>query len=238
MKEKNTLGVLSLVFGILAFIFSIFFIISIPLAITSIITGSIALAKKKKKGKSIVGIILSSLSICFCVLLIVTSVILYNKIKNDPTGEVEENLMMSAYELSKGNFSVIGIDSNFNGNTWKLSDGTILKLKSNGTYYLYKNETDKKNYSKGKYIVKMKDEAVNEINDKYGNENKLFDENDDSIKPYIYYLELDNNNIVTDGKKEKNTQTIAYGLFITALSEEISGFNLKTLDTVNFTKIK
>ena len=83
MKENNTLGIVSLILGILAALSSLIFIISIPLAIASAICGIIALAKKKKKAMPIIGIVLSIISILFSAGIILLVGVVFSNINDD-----------------------------------------------------------------------------------------------------------------------------------------------------------
>lgn len=142
MKEKKGLGIASMVLGIIAIICSLIYI-SIPLALLSIILGIISLVKKQKKAFGIAGIILSVVSIIITILW--TFFIIF--IAGKPSLINEENIKSNITELyndiSEGITDDLDVENKIKGNKWMASDGSVLELKDDGTYYWYKDENDK-----------------------------------------------------------------------------------------------
>ena len=123
MKENNTLGIVSLILGILAALSSLIFIISIPLAIASAICGIIALAKKKKKAMPIIGIVLSIISILFSAGIILLVGVVFSNINDDDI----RSALVRAYNNTTSESETQNIDTN-NKLTGK-SDGRKNELK-------------------------------------------------------------------------------------------------------------
>lgn len=242
MKEKNTLGVVSLVLGIIAIVFSMFFIISVPLAIASIVTGIVALAKKQRKGMPIWGIVLSGVSVVITVVMIVFVVYLVKNIDIDNT-ELNDELKTGLTELynglSEGITDELDIPNKLDGNSWRAGDGSLLELKEDGTYYWYKDAEDKTdNYYTGTYTSCLGDRAIEKIDDEFGFNEEAYKNNSAILRTDIYYLELNKEKTVIDGKSQITAQKSPYALFFyNATSSKCEGMNLNTQNLASFTKV-
>ncbi|CDC77720.1 putative uncharacterized protein [Clostridium sp. CAG:465] len=238
MKEKKGLGIASMVLGIIAIICSLIYI-SIPLALLSIILGIISLVKKQKKAFGIAGIILSAVSIIITILW--TFFIIF--IAGKPTLINEENIKSNITELyndiSEGITDDLDVENKIKGNKWMASDGSVLELKDDGTYYWYEDENDKSdNYYEGEYTVSLGDSAIEQINEEYVFNEEEFNKNTSILRTDIYYLELNRKKSVIDGKISISTINTPYALFFyNASSDECVGMNLSTQNRVYFKKV-
>lgn len=244
-KQKNTLGIVSLVLGIIAIFFSIIFVISIPLAIASVITGIIALVKKQKKVMPIVGIVLSALSVIISILLIIIVVTLVNNVatkieESDFEEELQSGLTQLYNGLSEGMTDELNIPNKLEGYSWEASDGSLLELNEDGTYYWYKDADDKTdNYYTGTYTSYLGDSAIEKIDEEFGFNEEAYSQNSAILRTDIYYLELEKEETVINGKTTETIQTTPYALFFyNAGSDQCEGMNLNTQNLASFTKVK
>lgn len=156
--NKETLGTVSMVFGIISLVLS--FIINLlifPLALSGFIMG---IANKAQNGKKISGIILNALAMFVaivvfvtCILIVVFSLLAYydEEEKVDPVQNVQEEIL--------GTWNCKEVTS-IADNTYDL---TIL-LNPDNTFSIYKYDT-KNDYVEGTY--KFDDEGVNRITKSY-----------------------------------------------------------------------
>lgn len=244
-KQKNTLGIVSFVLGIIAIMSSLIVVISIPLAIASIITGIISLVKKQKKIMPVVGLILSTISVIISVLLIVGVVILTNKITNivkdsEFQEEFKSGLTQLYNGLSEGITDELNIPNKLEGYSWEASDGSLLELNEDGTYYWYRDADDKTdNYYTGTYTSYLGDSAIEKIDEEFGFNEEAYSQNSAILRTDIYYLELEKEETVINGKTTQTIQTTPYALFFyNAGSDQCEGMNLNTQSLASFTKVK
>ena len=82
-QQPSGLAIASMVLGIVSVVISLFWILSIPIAITAIVLGSVALVKKYTgKGMSIAGIVTGAVTLLIGIALIVITVLSYVAISN------------------------------------------------------------------------------------------------------------------------------------------------------------
>lgn len=234
-ERKKGLGIASMVLGIIAIICSLIYI-SIPLALLSIILGIISLVKKQKKAFGIAGIILSVVSIIITILWSIFVLV----IAGNPTLINEKNIKSKLYnDISDGITDNLDVENKIKGNKWMASDGSVLELKDDGTYYWYEDENDKSdNYYEGEYTVSLGDSAIEQINEEYVFNEEEFNKNTSILRTDIYYLELNRKKSVIDGKISISTINTPYALvFYNASSDECVGMNLSTQNRVHFKKV-
>ena len=234
-ERKKGLGIASMVLGIIAIICSLIYI-SIPLALLSIILGIISLVKKQKKAFGIAGIILSVVSIIITILWPIFVLV----IAGNPTLINEKNIKSKLYnDISDGITDNLDVENKIKGNKWMASDGSVLELKDDGTYYWYEDENDKSdNYYEGEYTVSLGDSAIEQINEEYVFNEEEFNKNTSILRTDIYYLELNRKKSVIDGKISISTINTPYALFFyNASSDECVGMNLSTQNRVHFKKV-
>ena len=234
-ERKKGLGIASMVLGIIAIICSLIYI-SIPLALLSIILGIISLVKKQKKAFGIAGIILSVVSIIITILWSIFVLV----IAGNPTLINEKNIKSKLYnDISDGITDNLDVENKITGNKWMASDGSVLELKDDGTYYWYEDENDKSdNYYEGEYTVSLGDSAIEQINEEYVFNEEEFNKNTSILRTDIYYLELNRKKSVIEGKISISTINTPYALvFYNASSDECLGMNLSTQNRVHFKKV-
>lgn len=238
MKEKNGLGIASMVLGIIAIIGSLIYI-SIPLALLSIILGIISLVKKQKKAFGIAGIILSVVSIIITILWTFFIIFIAGKPSLINEKNIKSNITELYNDISEGITDSLDVENKIKGNKWMASDGSVLELKEDGTYYWYKDENDKTdNYYEGEYTVSFGDSAIDQINDEYVFNEEEFNKNTSILRTDIYYLELNRKKSVIDGKTSISPINTPYALFFyNASSDECEGMNLNTQNEVYFKKV-
>ena len=244
-KQKNTVGIVSFVLGIIAIMSSLIVVISIPLAIASIITGIISIVKKQKKIMPVVALVLSTISVIISVGLIIGVVLITNKITNTiKEGDFEEELKSGLTQLyngiSEGITDELNVPNKLEGYSWKAADGSLLELNYDGTYYWYKDADDKTdNYYVGTYTSYLGDRAIEKIDEKFGFNEEAYSQNSAILRTDIYYLELNKEETVINGKTTETIQTTPYALFFyNAGSDKCEGMNLNTQNLASFTKVK
>lgn len=241
MKEKNTLGIVSLVLGIIALVFSVFFVLALPLAIASIVVGIVSLVKREKKVMAVVGIVLSSISFVIGIGIIVLICFVVSSVDNnaDFQNEIESGLVEFYNEVSKGITDELNIENKLDGYKWEASDGSVLELKSDGTYYWYKDSNDKTdNYYTGTYVTYVGDKAVDKIDSIFGFNEEAYTNNNSILRTDIYYLELNKITTVIGNKEASTIKSTPYALFFyNTSSNECEGMNLNTQNTIGFTKV-
>lgn len=259
-KQKNILGIISLILGIIAILFSYIFAVSIPLSIAAIIIAIIALVKKQKKPMPIVSIVLSSIAIVTSVVFIIIRIFISNfmlGVKSDiegigkNIGASEKNITDSVLgklisgleqlrDIDEGMSYEVDIENKLDGYSWKASDGSLLELNDDGTYYWYKNESDKTdNYYTGTYRSYLGDKAIDKIDDEFGFNEEAYEQNTAILRTDIYYLELKVQEMILNGKNYDATRPGKYAIFFrNANDDKCEGMNLDTQNLVYFTKVK
>ena len=229
IKENSGIGIVSFVLGIIAIMTSFFVIPSVLLAIVSIITGIIALVKKSKKVMPVVGIVLSATKLA----LDITNDI-------DLNDEIKSGLTQLYNDISKGITDELNIENKLGGYSWEASDGSLLELNDDGRYYWYKNAEDKTdNYYTGTYKSYLGDSAIEKIDNEFIFNEEAYEKNSTILRTDIYYLELQKQETVINGKKTDTIQKTQYALFFyNANTDKCEGLNLNTQNLVYFTKVK
>ena len=206
------------------------------MALLSIILGIISLVKKQKKAFGIAGIILSVVSIIITILWSIFVLV----IAGNPTLINEKNIKSKLYnDISEGITDNLDVENKIKGNKWMASDGSVIELKDDGTYYWYEDENDKSdNYYEGEYTVSLGDSAIEQINEEYVFNEEEFNKNTSILRTDIYYLKLNRKKSVIDGKISISTINTPYALvFYNASSDECVGMNLSTQNRVHFKKV-
>ena len=228
-KTKET----SLILGIISFILILIPLISIPLAIISIITG----IKEKKEGTgSSIGMIFGIISLILSIILCVIITLFIFTIKNWTKDPIEnwKNKIQEYYNYDDENFFNKNKNDDLKGKIWQGSDDSTLYLNENNTYEWYSDDTQKEdNYYMGEFDTYNGLEAIKYIEDnltKFG----FFEEKDSENLENYYILILTCKKSKIDGKENKEeTKTYYYG----TLNDEkntISFVNITTRKTIKF----
>ena len=265
ISKTHGLGIASFILGICAIISSIFIFPSVLFGILSIILGIISLVKKSKKVMPVVGIVLSAISGVISILVICLMFIFagfVDKVNNDDklresigdkiqekiekfqdevdnNDELRKGLTQFYNDISEGITDELDIDNKIDGYSFKASDGSLIEFNIDGTYTWYKDANNKSdNYYVGKYKTYLGDRAVEKIDEKFGFNNEAYKHNTEILRTDIYFLVLDKEYTVIDGKKEDTVQTVHYALFFyNGDTEKCDGMNLNTQNIVHFTKV-
>ena len=265
ISKTHGLGIASFILGICAIISSVFIFPSVLFGILSIIFGIVALVKKSKKVMPVVGIVLSAVSgiisiFVICLMFLFAGFV--DKVNNDDklrenigdkiqqkiekfqdevdnNAELKKGLTQFYNDISEGITDELDIENKIDGNSFKASDGSLIEFNDNGTYTWYKDANNKSdNYYVGKYKTYLGDRAVEKIDEKFGFNNEAYKHNTEILRTDIYFLVLDKEYTVIDGKKEDTVQTVHYALFFYNGDEEkCDGMNLNTQNIVHFTKV-
>lgn len=246
-KKSNVLGIISLILGILSLLTSCIIFISAIFAIASLITGIIALFTNKNKAMPIIGVIISVIAIVISIIVSVVVKNVVNDVKENVNDYVESNIgedlkegLTTLYnDLSEGITEDLNVTDKLKGYSWKMGDGSLLVLKNDGTYYWYKDANDKTdNYYYGKYKTLLGDKAIEEINEKFGFNEEGLKNNTKVLRTDIYFLRLDKEEMVINGKKSTVSRNTYYALFFYDMSSsEAVGMNLTTQNTVSLKKV-
>ena len=216
MNNSTNINTVSIVLGILAIILFLIPIISIPLAIASIITG---ITSKKENKKIPIGIILGFISIIMTVLAIIalfSFMFIFIKeeareIRNDfQTNDITEDYYHE-YIMPKEHITDI------KGYRWLADDKSMLYLNVDNTYTWYLNDDDHEdNYYEGKFQTYKGEEAIKYIATNlkdYGlteeEQRNFFKDGNHDINDY-YLMILTCEKTKNNGKEETGMNNIAY----------------------------
>lgn len=266
MPKTNGLGIASFILGICAILSSLFIFPSVLFGIISIILGIISLVKKSKKVMPVVGIVLSAVSgiisiFVICIMFLFAGFVdkvnsddklretIVDKIQEkitkyqndvDNNEEIKKSITQFYNDISEGITDELDIENKIDGNSFKASDGSLIEFNVDGTYTWYKDSNNKSdNYYVGKYKTYFGDRAVEKIDEKFGFNNEAYKHNTEILRTDIYFLVLDKEYTVINGKKEDTVQTVHYALFFyNGDTEKCDGMNLNTQNIVHFTKVK
>lgn len=244
LRKESGFGIAAFVLGIVAFLSAIFVFPSIILAIISIILGIVALAKKSKKVMPVVGIVLSSIAAIISILVVIGIVIFagfVDKVNNDDElkTKVEEGMIQFFNGVTEGITDELDVEDKIEGNSFKASDGSLIKFNNDGTYIWYQNsENTDDNYYKGRYTSYLGDSAIEKIQEEFSFDEEAYKYNTKILRTDIYYLKLEKEETVINGEKKTTPQTTNYALFFyNGSSDECEGMNLNTQNLVHFEKV-
>ena len=222
-----------LILGIFALVFSMIPIISIPLAIISIILA----IKSKEKSKA--GLILSIISIIISTLLIVAITFIVTYIINHGNDYLEQNPLEEFFHdyLNEEWFEE-NQSFDIRGYSWQAEDDSTLYLNMNNTYIWYQkddNHTD--NYYEGDFKVYTGEDAIQYITQFYEmpkeNQEKTFENY--GINNY-YLLILNCKKTKMNGTESNGTSNIAYySGFYSKSEEKLELTNILTSNKSGFT---
>ena len=157
-KEKKS--IISLIFGIISLILSIFInILILPISIAGLVLG---IKCKNKSGKKIAGIILNSFSIFIAITFFAGSLILNSTEGNNFLNTLYNELDYASSEnYVSGKYDCKGVDSS--------SDKYLitLNLNADGTFLYGPYENTENNYAKGAYTYEDEKKTDNTGNYKY-----------------------------------------------------------------------
>lgn len=247
-KTKSESNNLPLILGILACIFILVPLISIPLAIASIMTE--VLNKKTEKSFPI-GVVLGIISIALTIGIIILiflsfTNIVVNKEKIINNFKIEDKID-DYIDKYKDKFNDIYendiLNPEIKGYSWQADDNSIIYLNEDNTYIWYEKENDENNYYQGTFKIfngKTAVDYIDEIIEKYHLDEKVIEEpkekDEDSLKNY-YVITLTCTKEKRDGKEnnEINTSVYYYGYY-DKTKEKLNFIDITTKKNINFTR--
>ena len=227
-----------IIFGILACILFAVPLVSVPLAIISIVTG---INQRKEEKNATIGIILGIISILLSIIIIIGIILLVtfavNKVDN-VIDDFQINDILDEYRNQE-------IIDNFDikGHSWKADDNSMLYLNNDNTYIWYQNDQDHEdNYYEGKFKEYNGKEAIQYIATylkEYGiteeEQEKIFEKGSLQLNNY-YLLVLTCEKSKMNGKEEGQTDNIAYYYgFYSKTNSRLDLTNITTKKKVGFT---
>ncbi len=242
-KETSTNNSnISTILGILSCVFFMVPLVSIPLAIISIVTG---INQKKKSNKFVVGILLGIISIILTVVIVSLTVWAF-VYAIDNINDTKDN-----------DYQIDDIIDNFNdfykkqtekfdikGYSWLADDNSILYLNSDNTYTWYeKEEISDDNYYKGhfktyqgeqaiQYIAStLKEFGVTEEEQRRLFQNEFYDIDD----YYLIILTCETAKIEGTEKNDVAVESYYYG-FYSKIKKRLDLVNMSTANKVGFTQ--
>lgn len=218
--SDNSKGNVSLVFGILAFIFFWIPIFSAIFAIIGIVMG---VKYKKETGDRAVGLIFSVIGLILSVIMVIGIVLFSTYFVSWVTNEDNVNYIIDEFTEEYGEY----FDDNSNifdisGNDWLGDDGSLLQLDKGGSYSWYQDSNASGNsYFLGDYVYYNGYEAMNYIADNLGEysiireeQRNFFKLGDYDIEDY-YLIILNCEKMVIGGVEQQPTvsKMYYYGFF-------------------------
>jgi len=225
---------ISLITGIISFIFCWIPIISIPLAISAILLGR---KYKKETGEKTAGSILGIISLVFSTLgfifIFMIAVLFFNILDE----ETDNTQMLTDY-LEQYEYYETEISFDISGYSWVGNDKSVIYLNKNKKYSWYqddKNQTD--NFYNGTYEYYTGTDAINYISTylrEYGvteeEQKNLIERGEYQLKNY-YLLILTCDKVVINGVEERPQNSIVY--YYGFYNEKYKRLELVNMDTAN-----
>ena len=232
IKTSSGIRTTSLVLGIIACFLSFIPILSIPLAIASIITG---IAAKKEDNKLSIGVILGFISIIITIILIACIFFLFALIRTEERQFKNDFQIDDATEDFYHNFmNPEEHIADIKGYSWLADDKSMLYLNADESYIWYqKDEDHKDNYYEGHFKTYKGEEAIKYISSnlkEYGlteEDQRKIIENKDIDNYYLIIITCEK--MIQNGKEESVTNNVAYyyGLY----SDETKRIELTNLSS-------
>ena len=234
ISSSNSSFDLSMIFGILSCVLVWIPVISVPLAVVSLVIG---INSRRETKKFSVGIVLGIISLVLTVLLILLLVFFINVIATEVEFDDDYQKDIIEYYREKVN--------DISGYSWLGDDGSMLYLYRDfdRVYEWYEKDSNHEdNYHKGTYDVYQGKDALDYINTnlkEFGfdeeKQKEFFNENRDINDYYLIILtceKLKANGEESDGDYKK---LYYYGTFLDEL-ERFDGVNIYTGKKVSFVK--
>ncbi len=223
----------STLLGVLSCLFTIFPLLSMPLAIISIVT---SVKNNKEEKKSRPGLILGIISLIISTALIIISIIIFLLIKNINYKVIDDYKPEEYFNNEKWKKYNEQIDdlNNIKGYSWVSDDKSVLYLNYNNDYRWYEKDRDESNYYEGTYQLYNKESAVKYLEEQFGiEENTLFD-NIEKEEDNFYVIVLTCNKTVLKGETTTNNSTVYYYGYYHNENHELNLKDIKTNKNINF----
>lgn len=229
---NNTKESISLVFGVLSFIFFWFPILSLVFAVIGIVFG---IKFKNESGKFAKGIIFSGIGILLSILMIVCSIFVTSYFISSEKGLdyiIEE---YGEYFDDNNSFDI-------SGNDWIGDDGSLLQLDKSSNYSWYQDSDGTGNsYFLGDYVYYNGYDAMNYIADKLGEygitreeQRNLFRLGDYDIEDY-YLIILNCEKMVMEGiEQQPSVSEMYYYGFLDDDNNRLELVNMRTGNEAGF----
>lgn len=167
-KQSKLLPLLSLIFGIVSILTSCILIISLPLAVTSIILAIVSFIKKKPVAMPIVGLICSFGGIIATIIIALVGTTLFTKVNNNLKESAEEYTDSIISEIEEGAENILtGIESTDILND--IESSNILNILENSIVEnnVIENNTVEKNVNENKVELSLLEASVNGVKIKF-----------------------------------------------------------------------
>lgn len=227
----------STILGILSCVFFMIPIISIPLAIISIVTGN---NERKNTNKFATGIILGIISLLLTILMIAFLVTVAffaiqhtDNLFNDY--QIEKKIDENFFEKKDMNFDIKGY-------SWLGDDNSILYLNKDNTYIWYQQDNNHEdNYYQGKFKTYTGEDAIEYISttlEEFGlteeAQRSFFEEGKHELNEY-YLIILTCEKAKMDGKETEGTDNTAYYYgFYSKTKKRLDLINMSTKNKAGF----
>lgn len=235
--EVKTSSNAGLIFGVIAILTLWMPLVSIPCAIVAIVKG-----RKSNTGVVILGVV--SLVLSILITLIISALVFFGFLFVSNSDDVLDRIdsyvdrfgdRFDSEEFYDGRD--IDDDTSLSGKNFRASDGSLLLLKEDSSYFWYKNnDMDENNYSYGNYEVYNGFKAISyivrhlkEFDIPY-NDKSSFDDSDYDIDEF-YVLILNCNKNIIDGKESNKENSIYYGFYDDG---KLKLINVKDSKEINF----
>ena len=237
-SSNNTKTDSSLITGILACLFFSVPIISIPLAVISIIMGA---NYKKESGKTSAGLILGIISLILSVLITIVVICFLNFAVNHIDNIIDDYQIDDIIEQYRNQDPKEIFD--IKGHSWKASDNSMLYLNYDETYTWYLNDQEREdNYYVGSFKSYNGKEAIQYIATylkEFGiteeEQEKLFEGGANHLNNY-YVLVLTCEKSKIDGKEQDRVDTkVYYYGFYSKTNNKLELKDINTKKRIDFT---
>lgn len=239
--SRNNNGNTALILGIIACVTFWLPVLSIPLAIISIITGK---NNQKETGKSTVGPILGIISLVLTtieIIIIVISMIFFvDFVREEIENEAEEYPIIDRYE---DYFNDTTESFDIKGYIWQATDNSVLYLNKDNSYTWYQDDTNHNdNFYVGTYEFYTGTDAIDYITynlKEYGiteeEQRRLFQNGQYNLSDY-YLVMLNCTKMIVNGTEQTpQTPIVPYYGFYDSTTKRLSLVNMNTGNKAEFT---
>lgn len=239
--SRNNNGNTALILGIIACVTFWLPVLSIPLAIISIITGK---NNQKATGKSTVGPILGIISLVLTtieIIIIVISMIFFvDFVREEIENEAEEYPIIDRYE---DYFNDTTESFDIKGYIWQGADKSVLYLNKNNSYTWYQDDTNHNdNFYVGTYEFYTGTDAIDYITNhlkEYGiteeEQRRLFQNGQYNLSDYYLVMLNCTKMIINGAEQTPQTPIVPYYGFYDPTTKRLSLVNMNTGNKAEFT---
>lgn len=238
-KKLNNNGTVSLILGLVSFLFISYPLIAIIFSIISIIIGK---KHKKETGNNsdgpIIATISLSLSIIYIILTIVYTITFNNYNETNYLEQILNKYNNNYFEYNEDYFDEYKNSKesfNISGYSWLGIDNSILYLNNNYKYNWYQNDQEhNNNFHSGNYEFYTGEEAINYISTnlpEYGltekKQRNIIENNNYEIKDYYILILNCNKSIINNQEQNMNNTIYYYGFY----DQNLNQLNLTNITT-------